>query len=198
MGRQKPGKPRRERPEPAPETHAHEGFEIPDDFQDPGGRAVDHAMLGSLLGAAMDGCTSCQDPLLTLLVEDPDTTARLVELSCVATHGMLGGLPSSMTDPTVPGPSSPEFRRLAAAGLDGANDAMWQACKDMSPTERRAAANTALDQLVGIMASGPMLEVRPWCDGRPAPAPPLTACSVDRGPALRPPGGGAAVRPGAE
>lgn len=154
MGRQKPGKPRRERSGPDSDPHAHAGFEIPGDYQDPGGRPVDHDMLGRLVGAAFDGCTSCQDPLLTLLVEDPATTARLVELTCVLTHSLLGGLPESMTDPDVPGQSTPEFRRLAAASLDGANDAMRQVCAAMTPTERRAAVNTGLDTLVGFMGVG--------------------------------------------
>ncbi|MFE9413901.1 hypothetical protein ACFYN0_34725 [Streptomyces sp. NPDC006704] len=135
-------------------AHAHQGFEIPDDFQDLGGRPVDHAMLGELIGAAYDGCTSCQDPLLTLLVEDPTTTARLVELACVSTHAMLGGLPASMTHEGVPGPSNAEFRRMARAGLNGENAAMFRACEQMSPTERRAAANTALDTVVGQLAMG--------------------------------------------
>lgn len=151
MGRQKPGKPRRPRPE---ETHAHEGFEIPADTADPLGRPVDHTLLGELVGCAMDGCTTCQDPLLTLLVEDAATTARLVELACIATHSAFGGLPASMTDDGVPGPSSAEFRRLARAGLDGANDAMFATCERMPPTERRSAANTALDTLVGLISAG--------------------------------------------
>jgi len=155
MGRHKPGKPRRERPEPQPETHAHDGFEIPLDMPDPDGRPVDHGMLGRLVGAAFDGCTTCQDPLLTLLVEDPATTARVVELACISTHAMLGGLPASMTDPDAHGSSSsPEFRRLAHAGLDGENAAMWRECEAMTPTERRAAVNTALDTLVGQLALG--------------------------------------------
>lgn len=155
MGRQKPGKPRRPRPEPGPSDHAHEGFEIPDDFEHPGGRRVDNKLLGELTGAAFDGCTSCQDPLLTLMTEkDPTTTARLVELACVGVHGALGGLPASMTDDDVPGQSSLEFRRLARAGLDDANDAMFEECERMSPAERRAAVNTALDTLIGQISMG--------------------------------------------
>ncbi|BBG20749.1 hypothetical protein RVR_P25 (plasmid) [Actinacidiphila reveromycinica] len=154
MGRHKPGKPRRPRPEPQPESHAHEGFEIPDDITDPDGRPVDHGMLSRLVGAAYDGCTTCQDPLLTLLVEDTATTARVVELACISTDAILGGLPPSMTDDSVPGASSPEFRRLARAGVDGENVAMWQECAAMTPTERRAAVNTALDTLVGFLGIG--------------------------------------------
>ncbi|RGD55407.1 hypothetical protein DR950_41835 [Kitasatospora xanthocidica] len=150
MGRQKPGKPRRERQEP--QEHEHEGFEIPDDYRDPGGRPVDHKLLGQLLGAAMDGCLSCQDVLTTLLVEDPVTTARLVELACVSVHGAMGGLPGAMTDDGVPGPAAPEFRRLARLGLDGGNAEMFAACEGMSTTGRREAANTALDFLVAAVS----------------------------------------------
>lgn len=134
--------------------HQHADFEIPDTAADPAGRPVDHDLLGRLVGAAFDGCTSCQDAHLTLAVEDAATTARLVELACVATQAAFGGLPASMTNDTAPGPSSPEFRRLARAGLDGANDAMWTACAAMNPTQRRAAANTALDTLIGHLSVG--------------------------------------------
>lgn len=152
MGRQKPGKPRRERPEST--EHSHEGFEIPEGFEHPGGRPVDNKLLGDLVGAAYDGCTTCQDPLLTLLVEDPTTTARLVELTCVAVHQAFGGLPAGMTDADAPGQSTPEFRRLARAGMDGANESMFQECEQMDAEQRRAAANTALDTLVGQIALG--------------------------------------------
>ncbi|MGA4954088.1 hypothetical protein [Streptomyces lydicamycinicus] len=154
MGREKPRKPHRSRSEKGESAHDHKVFEIPGDYQDPNGRPVDHKLLGSLVGAAFEGCASCQDPLLTLLVEDPTTTARLVELACVSTQSMLGGLPASMTDDGVSGASSPEFRRLARAGLNGANDAMFRACEQMSPADRRSATNTALDTLVGILAVG--------------------------------------------
>lgn len=150
MGRDKPGKTKRQRPEPA--DHDHGGFEIPDDFADPGGRQVDHKLLGSLIGAAMDRCLSCQDITTTLLVEDPVTTARLVELAAVSVQGAFGGLPRSMTDDGVPGPAAPEFRRLARLGLDGGNDAMFAECDRMTPAERREAANTALDFVVASVS----------------------------------------------
>jgi hypothetical protein len=127
--------------------HAHAGFEHgPDRY----GRPVDGELLGQFTGAAFDGCTTCQDALLTRIVDDPPTCARLVELACVATHGAFGGLPASMTDETsTDGVTSPEFRRLAHAGLDGANDAVFALCAQMTVAERRAAANTAADLLVG-------------------------------------------------
>lgn len=151
MGREKPGKPRRPRP---PDTHRHEDFGFPDSYSDPSGRPVDHRLLGALIGASMDGCTSCADPLLTLLTEDPISTARLVELACTSMQTVLGGLPPSMTKDGVPGLSTPEFRALARAGLDGENDMMFTACAAMTPAERRAAANTALDTVVGTLVYG--------------------------------------------
>lgn len=78
--------------------HEHDGFAIPLDYVDPAGRAVDHRLLGEALSAAFDGCDSCQEALLTLVAEDSSTTARLVELACIATHESLGGLPATMTE----------------------------------------------------------------------------------------------------
>ncbi|MFE3206508.1 hypothetical protein [Embleya sp. NPDC059237] len=135
--------------------HAHGGFGMPPE-NDAGGRPVDHVLLGSLVGAAMDGCVSCQDPLLTLLVEDPVTTSRVIELACIATQRAFGGLPASMTEDDVPGLSHPAFRRAARAGLDGANDALFATVGAMSPGDRRGAANTAIDTLAGFLGlAGP-------------------------------------------
>lgn len=117
-------------------THDHE-FPVPEGYVDPLGRPVDAALLGRFIGAAFDGCTTCQDAELTLVVADPATCARLIELACVTVDSQLGGLPASMTDPAAPGVASPEFRELARAGLDGANSAMFDACAAMRPTARR-------------------------------------------------------------
>jgi hypothetical protein len=133
-------------------SHAHEGFEIP--YDDPAGRPVDHKLLSQFTGAAFDGCTSCQDALLTLIVEDAATTGRLVELACVATSAALGGLPAALTDPDARGLAAPEFRHLARAGLDGANDQMFAQCAQMTSAQRRAAANTAADILIGHLRGG--------------------------------------------
>lgn len=126
--------------------HDHPGFEIAADLL---GRPVDNTLLGQFVGAAYHGCTSCQDALLTLVIEAAATTSRLVERACLATHSALGGLPATMTDTDSPGPETPEFRRLARAGLDGANTAMFTQCAEMSTTQCRAAANTAADLLIG-------------------------------------------------
>lgn len=130
--------------------HDHD-FGLPDGYIDPLDRPVDTALLARFIGSAFDGCTTCQDAELTLIVSDPATCARLVELACVTVAGQLGGLPSNMTDPGVPGVSSPEFRELARAGLDGNNTALFDACAAMRPTARRKAANTAADTIVGML-----------------------------------------------
>ncbi|WP_427896715.1 hypothetical protein ACQHIV_42275 (plasmid) [Kribbella sp. GL6] len=119
---------------------------------DPLGRPVDGLLMSEFIGSAFDGCTACQDAQLTLLIEDPATSARVVELACVAVQGKFGGLPDGMTDPAAAGPAAPEFRQLARAGLDARNDAMFQECARMTTTQRRAAVNTAADVLVGMMS----------------------------------------------
>lgn len=129
--------------------HEH-AFGVTEDPQRP---EIDVKLLDQLVGAAFDGCTSCQDPLLTLLVQDPAATARLVELACVAVANILGGLPGEMTTPGHPGLSSDAFRRLAALGADGGNDALFAECARMSEADRRAAANTALNTLVGVLST---------------------------------------------
>jgi hypothetical protein len=132
--------------------HEHD-FGLPDGYADPLGRPVDAALLGRFIGAAFDGCTTCQDAELTLVVSDPATCARLVELACGMVAETFGGLPANMLDADAPGVSSPEFRELARAGLDGADDAMFTACAAMRPTARRKAANTAADTIVGMLST---------------------------------------------
>ncbi|MET8428715.1 hypothetical protein [Nocardia sp. NPDC004860] len=109
-------------------------------------------MLGRFVGAAVDGCGSCQDAQLKLMVEDPATTARLVELACVSTYSLMGGLPVEMIDLDAPGVASSEFRRLARVGLGGANTVMWTECEAMDTTQRRAALETAADILIGQLS----------------------------------------------
>lgn len=134
--------------------HEHGGFEIPLDYVDPAGRAVDHRLLGDFVGASVAGCRSCRDALLTFVAEDPPTTARLVELACISTRELLGGLPATMTEEHADGPVGLEFRRLAGAGVAGANSAMFAACVLMSSAQRRAAADTAAGILVTQLRLG--------------------------------------------
>ncbi|MFE3199145.1 hypothetical protein [Embleya sp. NPDC059237] len=47
-------------------------------------------MLGSLVGAAMDGCVSCQDSLPTLLIDDADEFLLGWVAACGAEDSVLG------------------------------------------------------------------------------------------------------------
>ena len=134
--------------------HQHTGFEIPDDFEDLTGRPVDYGLLSQLVSACMDRCLPCQGVLTTTLVEDPVTAARLVEMACGSIHDTFGGLPSAVLDDDMPGPAALEFRRLARAGLDGANGELFAECARMDVPGRRAAVDTALD-FVSAALAGP-------------------------------------------
>lgn len=145
-------------PPPADE-HAHT-FGLEHDPQRPN---TDVALLDHFIGAGFDGCTSCQDAQLTLLLQDPYTSARVVELACVAVQGVAGGLPPEMTTVGAAGTSSDEFRALARLGIDGGNETMFAACAEMTDEQRRAAVNTAANTLTGMMAMqfGPLLDLLP-------------------------------------
>ncbi|MFD7732165.1 hypothetical protein ACFV6F_17470 [Kitasatospora phosalacinea] len=151
MGRQKPGRERRQRPGT---EHEHPGWAL-EAIPQPGGWQADSRLFEEVTGAAFAACLSCQDVALTLLVEDAVTTARLVELACGAIIELVGDMPPELTDPGAPGTASPEFRRLARAGLGATTDGMYRECELMTAAERRAAANTALDTLVGYPAARP-------------------------------------------
>ncbi|MFD7735305.1 hypothetical protein ACFV6F_33595 [Kitasatospora phosalacinea] len=152
VGRQKPGRERRQRPGGGSE-HDHRGWNL-EAMPQPGGWQPDSRLFEEVTGAAFAACLSCQDMALTLLVEDAVTTARLVELACGAIIELVGDMPPELTDPAAPGHASPEFRRLARAGLGASTDGMYRECELMTTAERRAAANTALDTLVGYRAAG--------------------------------------------
>ncbi|MFE6405161.1 hypothetical protein [Streptomyces alboflavus] len=135
------------------DEHDHD-LGLPDGFEDPAGRPVNNELLSAFAGAAFDRCQSCQDVNMTLIVEDSATTARLVELACTTIHAQFGGLPRSLLDDDVPGPAAPPFRRLARAGADGNNAAMFELCEQMTVEDRRAAANTAADFVVHAITRG--------------------------------------------
>lgn len=148
MGRQKPNKPRRDSTKG---VHRHPGLSL-DAGPHPDGWKADRALLEAVTGAALARCTSCQGVTLTLLVEDSVTCARLVELACEAITKREGSLPHNQTDPDASGYASLAFRRLARASQDVTAHRMYQECEQMTVHERRAAANTALDTLVGYAA----------------------------------------------
>ncbi len=134
--------------------HDHEGFGAPPEFADPLGRPVNRDLLGRFIGAAFDGCKPCQEALAAEISEDAVTAARLVELACLAVDSTVGGVPSAMTSDDAPGLASPEFRKLARAGADGHNAAMFDECAAMTAAERRSAVETAADLLIGQMMIG--------------------------------------------
>lgn len=132
--------------------HNHE-FGIPDGYVDPSPYPVDIALLDRFVGAAFDGCPTCQDAELTLLVSDATSCARLVDLACGMMGDIFGGaLPPSTYDPAAPGVAALEFRALVRAGLDGKSEAVVAACQAMTPTARRKAVNTAADIIVGLLS----------------------------------------------
>lgn len=130
--------------------HIHDGFAAD---PDPLGRGVDGPLLGHLIGAAMDGCKPCQADLLAAVADHPPTTARVVELACMAVQNAVGGLPLDLTDPDMITMASRAFRVLARTGVDGGNEQMFEAADEMAITERAAAVDTALNLLVGIMGA---------------------------------------------
>ncbi len=119
------------------------------------GCQADSRLFEEVTGAAFAACASCQDAALTLLVEDPVTTARLVELACGAIIRAEGDMLADQLDPDSAAVSSLEFRRLARAGLGRTTDGVYRECAQMTPAQRRAAANTVLDTLIGYAAIGP-------------------------------------------
>lgn len=138
-----------------PETHEHTLFEVPEDFADPLGRTgIDYPAMGRLMSAAFDGCTTCQEAMLSPMAEDAKTTARVIEFVCGMIAGIFGGLPVNLHRDHPGALASPQFRTLARAGMDGHSERMFAACAEMDPNDRRAALNTALDLFVGYSAVG--------------------------------------------
>lgn len=133
------------------DEHDHYWREFAPPGPDPLGRPVDGTLLGQFIAAAMDSCATCQESLIALLAEDAATTARLVELACLAMHSALGGLPPSAYDPEAPGMASVEFRELARLGMDGQNDRLVARCREQAGTQRRSAIDTASNILVGLL-----------------------------------------------
>ena len=127
--------------------HMHNTLAVEEDFQDPDGRPVNHLLLGQLTSAAYEGCKDCQGTYLEQVMTDAPTSARVVEIACMALEDTLGGVPTHMKNL-----GSPEFRRLADAGVDGRNEQMWALCGEMTPDERRSAVDAALTLLVGILS----------------------------------------------
>lgn len=146
-------------------SHGHYTFGMPDGYQDPLGReGIDYSAIHRAMSACYDGCQPCEEQLLAQIMQDAPTAARLVEIACVtmqrvtgrklspAVQGLFGGLPTNLYKPDVAGEASQPFRQLARAGLGGHTDRMWAECEQMSPDDRRAAIDTALDLLIGYLS----------------------------------------------
>ncbi|MFC5252979.1 hypothetical protein [Streptomyces nigrescens] len=130
-------------------THQHDPVELPGGSTDSDGRPVDQQLLGELMAAAIKGCTGCVDRLLGKVAADSVCVARLVEVSrLTALRVYRGELPSFMTDDDDgSGPSSTELRRLVRAVT--AAEPLFEECEQLTVAERRSAASTALELLVG-------------------------------------------------
>ncbi len=130
-------------------THEHDPVELPGGSTDADGRPVDQQLLGELMAAALKGCTGCMDRLLGQVAADSACVARLVEVSrLTALRVYRGELPPFMTDDgDRSGPCSAELRRLVRAVT--AAEPLFEECEQLTVAERRSAAHTALELLVG-------------------------------------------------
>lgn len=129
--------------------HSHMQFQL-DVPQDSRALPIDYRLLSRLINAAFDMCQACQDDLVRHISLDGPTTARLVELACVAVNEVWGGLPPDFTKDDTESMASPEFRKLARVGSNGHNDAMYAECGKMTPAERK----TAIESSAAILAGG--------------------------------------------
>lgn len=118
---------------------------------DPLGRPVNEDLIDQLLGALIDACPDCQRHALDQAQADPATTARIVELACVAVDRTFGGLPRNLTDDSALGLAHPAFRAMARAGIDHGPHALVAEAHHHPEPDRRGALTTALDLLAGLL-----------------------------------------------
>ncbi|MFD7013979.1 hypothetical protein [Streptomyces sp. NPDC059928] len=132
-------------------AHEHGLVKLPGGPTDADGNAVNEQLLGSLMGAAIKGCTQCVDRLLDEAAADTACVVRLVEVTRLTALRMYKGeLPTFMTDEdATSGPATPEFTRLVRAIT--AAESLTEVCERLTPPERRAAAGYAVEQLVALL-----------------------------------------------
>jgi hypothetical protein len=134
----------------------HSGFTMPDEPADRfsvAGATVNGGALGSLVGAAFDGCRPCQNHWLDVLQEDPITGTRLVEVAAVGVQGAIGGIPEVMHTSSPTSQFTTPFRQLVRAGLDTEDHCeMYELMVMMPVAERRLALNDALDVIAGYLS----------------------------------------------
>ncbi|MFD5030015.1 hypothetical protein ACFWM0_06255 [Streptomyces sp. NPDC058405] len=130
-------------------AHDHGPVELPGGPVDAEGRAVNEALLAALTGAAVNGCAGCVERLLDEVAAEPACVARLVGVARLTAMRLdRGELPRFMTDDDdSSGPAAPEFKRLVRAVT--AAEPVTEVCERMTAGERRAAAGSAIEMLVG-------------------------------------------------
>ncbi|WSP41490.1 hypothetical protein OG247_32145 [Streptomyces sp. NBC_01244] len=132
-------------------AHEHGSVELPGGPTNAEGRAVNEALLGALMAAAIKGCTECVDRRLDEVASEPTCLARLVEVTRLTTLRLnRGEIPGFMTDDDDTfGPAAPELKRLVRAAT--AAEPLTEVCEQLTIAERRAAAEYAIELLVGAL-----------------------------------------------
>ncbi|WP_405842568.1 hypothetical protein OG528_29830 [Streptomyces platensis] len=130
-------------------AHEHGPVELPGGPVNGEGRAVNEPLLAALTGAAVNDCAGCVEQLLDEVAAEPACVARLVEVNRLTAMRLHSGeLPGFMTDDDDPsGPAALEFKRLVRAVT--AAEPVTEVCEQMTAAERRAAAGSAIEMLVG-------------------------------------------------
>ncbi|MFD7919676.1 hypothetical protein ACFV3R_10665 [Streptomyces sp. NPDC059740] len=129
-------------------THQHGSVELPGGPTDDEGREVDEEALGALVSAALQG-QECVGEHLDEVAADLPGLVRLVTFARLTTLRVYHGeLPDYMTDgDDGVGAYAPEFKRLVLALTVG--EPLFELCEQMTPAERRRAAEDALEALAG-------------------------------------------------
>ncbi|MFJ3946236.1 hypothetical protein [Streptomyces griseoaurantiacus] len=129
-------------------AHQHGSVKLPGGPTDDEGREVDEEALGALMSAALQG-SECIAEHLDEVAADLAGLVRLVTFARLTTLRVYHGeLPGYMTDSDGKLPAyAPEFTHLVRAVTAG--EPLFELCEQMTPAQRRAAAEDALDALVG-------------------------------------------------
>lgn len=117
-------------------------------------------LVAQLYDATLDQCAQCRQQLLALAAQDPSTTGVLAGWARLTTSETYGELPWILLEGAesadAPFQPSAAFRSIAAEynhlGLGPAG--LYAVCDALSDDERRQAAETALEILVGLADFG--------------------------------------------
>ncbi|MFF1712200.1 hypothetical protein [Streptomyces sp. NPDC058268] len=129
-------------------AHQHGSVKLPGGPTDDEGREVDEEALAALVSAALQG-SECVAEHLDEVAADLAGLVRLVTFARLTTLRVYHGeLPDYMTDDDDRlATYAPEFRRLVRAVTAG--EPLFERCEQMTPAQRRSAAEDALDALSG-------------------------------------------------